>query len=99
MELTALTRTVPVGLGEVAAVVHLAGTLDADTAPMLRERLLGLLGGGHRYLVLEVGHLDAADLTGLGVLASAARRARARGEICAWPAPPARWPTSCAAPS
>ena len=49
MKLTALTHTVPVGADENAAVVHLAGQLDTDTAPQLRERLIGLLGDGHRY--------------------------------------------------
>lgn len=47
------------------------GEVDAFTSPVLRERLVSLLDGGHYHLVVDPEGVDFMDSTRLGVLVSA----------------------------
>ncbi|MFI6513658.1 STAS domain-containing protein [Streptosporangium sp. NPDC050855] len=48
-------------------IVVLGGELDYTTAEHLRYRVLELLEGGHRHLVLDVGAVTFCDSTGLRI--------------------------------
>ncbi|MFI7434504.1 STAS domain-containing protein [Micromonospora haikouensis] len=70
MELSLATRAV----GE-HTVLEVGGEVDVYTAPRLRERLLELIDGGARHVVVDLGRVDFLDSTGLGAL----KRLRAAG--------------------
>jgi anti-sigma B factor antagonist len=74
MELSLATRTVA-----DHAVVEVGGEVDVYTAPRLRERLVELIDGGARDVVVDLGRVDFLDSTGLGVLVGALKRLRAAG--------------------
>ncbi|WP_433338021.1 STAS domain-containing protein [Spirillospora sp. CA-294931] len=50
-------------------IVSARGQIDAFTSGHLRERLTGLVTGGARHLVLDLGDVVFMDSTGLGLLA------------------------------
>ena len=72
MELSLATRTVA---GHT--VLEVGGEVDVYTAPTLRERLVELVDGGARNVVVDLGRVDFLDSTGLGVLVGALKRLRA----------------------
>ncbi|MEV1287760.1 STAS domain-containing protein [Micromonospora sp. NPDC049679] len=72
MELSLTTRTV----GEYT-VLEVGGEVDVYTAPRLRERLIEVVEGGARKVVVDLGRVDFLDSTGLGVLVGALKRLRA----------------------
>ena len=72
MELSLATRTVA---GHT--VLEVGGEVDVYTAPRLRERLIELVDGGSRNVVVDLGGVDFLDSTGLGVLVGALKRLRA----------------------
>lgn len=72
MELSLTTRTV----GE-HTVLEVGGEVDVYTAPRLRERLIEIVEGGSRRVVVDLGRVDFLDSTGLGVLVGALKRLRA----------------------
>jgi anti-sigma B factor antagonist len=74
MELSLATRTVA---GHT--VLEVGGEVDVYTAPRLRERLVELVDGGARHVVVDLGRVDFLDSTGLGVLVGALKRLRAAG--------------------
>ncbi|MDG4763394.1 STAS domain-containing protein [Solwaraspora sp. WMMD406] len=74
MELSLTTRTV----GE-HTVLEVGGEVDVYTAPKLRERLIELIDGGSRKVVVDLGRVDFLDSTGLGVLVGALKRLRPAG--------------------
>ena len=82
MELSLATRTVA---GHT--VLEVGGEVDVYTAPRLRERLVELVDGGARKVVVDLGRVDFLDSTGLGVLVGALKRLRAAdgsfGLVCA----------------
>jgi anti-sigma B factor antagonist len=57
-------------------VLAVRGEIDAFTSPMLRERLVSLMDGGHYQLVVDLEGVDFMDSTGLGVLVSCLKHAR-----------------------
>ena len=60
-------------LGKV--VVHVQGSLDANTAPALKARLADIIvGQGNRQVVLDLRRMTGVDVTGLMVLADALKR-------------------------
>jgi anti-sigma B factor antagonist len=81
-----LTVEVREELGHV--LVTVAGEVDIATVPRLRERLAAPAASG-RPLIVDLDRVTFIDAAGLGVLASAARRAAARGAslhaVCARP--------------
>ena len=74
MELSLATRTVA-----EHTVLEVGGEVDVYTAPRLRERLVELVDGGARQVVVDLGRVDFLDSTGLGVLVGALKRLRAAG--------------------
>ncbi len=61
------------------AVVHLEGEVDLESAPKLREFLIGLISDGATNMVLNMQGLRFIDSTGIGVLIGALKRIRAEG--------------------
>jgi anti-sigma B factor antagonist len=74
MELSLATRTVA-----DHTVLEVGGEVDVYTAPRLRERLIELVEGGARHVVVDLGRVEFLDSTGLGVLVGALKRLRASG--------------------
>jgi anti-sigma B factor antagonist len=72
MELSLAARTVA-----EHTVLEVGGEVDVYTAPRLRERLVELVDGGARDVVVDLGRVDFLDSTGLGVLVGALKRLRA----------------------
>ena len=72
MELSLATRAVA-----EHTVLEVGGEVDVYTAPRLRERLIELIDGGARNVVVDLGKVDFLDSTGLGVLVGALKRLRA----------------------
>ncbi|WP_338470869.1 anti-sigma factor antagonist [Niallia sp. XMNu-256] len=48
-------------------LIHVAGEIDAYTAPKLREELLPLAEGGNKVMVVNLKDVTYLDSTGLGV--------------------------------
>ncbi|MFC6018632.1 STAS domain-containing protein [Plantactinospora solaniradicis] len=71
MDLSLTTRTI----GE-HTVLEVGGEVDVYTAPRLRERLVELIDGGARRIIVDLGRVDFLDSTGLGVLVGALKRLR-----------------------
>jgi anti-sigma B factor antagonist len=71
MELSLTTR-------EIAGhqVVHVRGEVDVYTSSVLRERLIELIDGGARSVVVDLSRVDFLDSSGLGVLVGALKRLR-----------------------
>ena len=72
MELSLATRSV-----SDHVVLEIGGEIDVYTAPRLRERLVELVAGGAKHVVVDLGRVEFLDSTGLGVLVGAHRRLRA----------------------
>jgi anti-sigma B factor antagonist len=60
-------------------VVAAVGELDVNTAPELRERLVGLIGTGTKKICVELSGVTFVDSTALSVLVSALKRLRQAG--------------------
>src|SRR6185437_3289542 len=60
-------------------VVEVHGEADVNTAPELRDRLIGVLDSGHRSVVVDLSWLSFIDSTGLGALVAARNHANAVG--------------------
>src|SRR2546430_9584696 len=71
MELSLSTRTVA---GH--RVLEVGGEIDVYTAPQLRERLISLVEGGDRHVIVDLARVEFLDSTGLGVLVGALKRLR-----------------------
>jgi anti-sigma B factor antagonist len=74
MELSLSTRTVAGYL-----VLEVGGEIDVYTAPQLRERLISIVEGGGRRVVVDLSRVEFLDSTGLGVLVGALKRLRGVG--------------------
>lgn len=60
-------------------VLQVGGEVDVYTAPRLRERLIQLVDGGARRVIVDLTTVEFLDSTGLGVLVGAHKRLRAAG--------------------
>jgi anti-sigma B factor antagonist len=61
-------------------VVHVAGEIDAATAPFLRDALIGVIDEqGSLSVRIDLGEVSVIDSTGLSVLASALMRIQEKG--------------------
>jgi len=65
--------------GEDRTVVFIDGSLDLDTVPGVRDRLLRVSPGPGVPLLLDLSGVIFCDAIGLGLLVAAERRARIRG--------------------
>lgn len=62
-------------------VVSVAGEIDVHSGPSLREHLLRALANGEHDLVVDLAGVSFLDSSGLGVLVTAHKRARAAGGL------------------
>jgi anti-sigma B factor antagonist len=62
-----------------AVIVSVSGRVDATNAPNLEQRLLGLIDGGERCLVVDCGRLDYISSAGLRALLVALKRLKTAG--------------------
>jgi anti-sigma B factor antagonist len=60
-------------------ILVVTGEVDVYTAPRLREKLVELVGQGHRKIVADLEGVDFLDSTGLGVLVGGLKRLRSHG--------------------
>jgi len=60
-------------------ILAVTGEVDVYTAPRLREKLVDLVGQGHRKIVADLEGVDFLDSTGLGVLVGGLKRLRSHG--------------------
>ena len=74
--------------GSTCVVVSLLGEFDMSNADRLRNQLSSSLESTSGMVVLDLGALDFADSTVLGVLVAAHRRAEAAGVTLRLAAPP-----------
>ncbi|MFD0684152.1 STAS domain-containing protein [Actinomadura fibrosa] len=58
-------------------IVAVAGDIDVETSPRLREFLIGLVDDGARHLVIDLGGVTFLDSTGIGVMIGVLHRLRA----------------------
>jgi anti-sigma B factor antagonist len=61
------------------AVLAIAGEVDLDTAPHVRERLADLADKGIRHVIADLTGVEFLDSTGLGVLVGGLKRLRSNG--------------------
>ncbi|HEY8291970.1 MAG TPA: STAS domain-containing protein [Thermomicrobiales bacterium] len=66
-------------LANATAVVHLAGQLDALSAPDVRAALASAVAGGHARLVVDLAQVGFVDSSGLSSLISGLKAARIAG--------------------
>lgn len=64
---------------ELVSVIALEGELDVTSAPSFRATVFGLIGAGHRRLVIDLSGLDFIDSRGLWVIVAAHREVDAAG--------------------
>ncbi len=57
-------------------IAALGGELDISAAPMLRDKLLDMLGPAASQLIVDMSAISYADASGLAVLVATGRRAR-----------------------
>jgi anti-sigma B factor antagonist len=63
-------------------VVQVTGEIDVHTGPTLRDHLLSALAQGEPDLIIDLAEVSFLDSSGLGVLVTAHKRARAaEGEL------------------
>jgi anti-sigma B factor antagonist len=62
-----------------AVVVSVAGRVDAGNAATLEQRLLGLIDGGERRVVVDCAGLDYISSAGLRALLVAVKRLKGTG--------------------
>ena len=60
-------------------VARLAGEIDIDTGPLLRDALLAAINAGSHHLVLDMSDVEFIDSSGLNVLVATFRRAQLVG--------------------
>lgn len=73
-------------------VVHLAGRLDFETAPQLKQMVSSMIRDLKLSILLDLGKVDAIDSSGLGTVVACLRSATKDGgalKICSL-APPLR---------
>lgn len=58
-------------------VLEVGGEIDVYTAPVLREKLVALVEGGAKMIIVDLSHVEFLDSTGLGVLVGGLKRVRA----------------------
>jgi anti-sigma B factor antagonist len=71
--------TIDVATAGSSATVTASGEIDSTSAPVLRERLEGLLAGELEEFVVDLVGVSFLDSAGLCVLAAAHRQAAAQG--------------------
>jgi len=60
-----------------ALVVDVAGEVDSSSAEQFRERLVSLIGGDTKHLIVNLADLTYINSSGLGALVAGCKRVRA----------------------
>jgi anti-sigma B factor antagonist len=60
-------------------VIELGGEVDLYTAPEFKERMVELIEGGKKYIVVDLSNATFIDSTTLGVLVGGVKRLRPTG--------------------
>ena len=60
-------------------VIELGGEVDLYTAPEFKERMVELIEGGKKYIVVDLSNATFIDSTTLGVLVGGVKRLRPAG--------------------
>ena len=60
-------------------VLDVVGEVDLYTAPSLRDKLVSMIDGGARRLLVNLGGVGFMDSSGLGVLVGGLKRSKERG--------------------
>ncbi|WP_022904647.1 MULTISPECIES: STAS domain-containing protein [unclassified Curtobacterium] len=61
------------------AVLECSGRLNMVSAPVFRERVAEVVGGGRSHLAIELSGVDFMDSSGLGALVGSLKTARQAG--------------------
>jgi len=64
---------------EDGAVVSVTGRIDAASASLLETELSGLIGGGERAIIVDMGGLEYISSSGLRVLLAAKKNLKKSG--------------------
>lgn len=81
--------SIDVSTREASTVITLAGDIDLQTAPQLREQLASLPSEA-RIVVVDLGAVEFLDSSGVGALVGAAAAMRAAGGSLRLACPPPR---------
>lgn len=68
-------------MSDHALLLRPTGPLDVDASVGLRQQLAAAFSSGVKSIAVDLSSVPVADLTGLGVLAGAARHLRRRGGL------------------
>ena len=68
-------------------VIELGGEVDLYTAPEFKERMVELIEGGKKQIVVDLSKATFIDSTTLGVLVGGVKRLRPRAARSRWSAP------------
>ncbi len=60
-------------------VLRVAGDVDFDVAPELKQRIVGRVEAGDRRLIIDLSEVGFIDSTAIGVLVAALKRLRDAG--------------------
>lgn len=60
-------------------VLHASGRLDLESSVLFRQKLAHAFGSGVKHVVVELDDVTDLDVTGVGVLAGAARHLESHG--------------------
>jgi anti-sigma B factor antagonist len=71
--------TATVVSGPPSATVVLGGEIDVATAPAIRRLLMAAISGGNAHLAVDMSGVTFLGAAGIGVLVTAAHRAREAG--------------------
>ena len=64
-------------------ILKIEGQLDALSAPQMKPTLDGMLENGEIAIVMNLGDLELVDSSGIGLIVSLFKRARAKdGDLC-----------------
>jgi anti-anti-sigma factor len=69
-----------VGLSGDAVTVSVSGDLDVDSLSRLRAVLNGILGAGHRRVVVDLVRVGSVDASAQEMMAKILKRARSQGD-------------------
>jgi len=64
---------------QLSGIINLQGSVDADSAPQLKERLETMLQNKEKWLLLDMSKISFMDSSGLGALVACAKKFDASG--------------------
>ena len=80
-------------------MIELGGEIDLYTAPEFKERMVELIEGGKKQIVVDLSEATFIDSTTLGVLVGGVKRLRPPAARWPWSAPTRTSPRSSRSPA